>query len=426
MQTIVGVNAAGKSNLFDALLLLRATTQQDLMTAYGQGRGDIHEYFTQTVDDYAQGMTLEADLLLPHTVVDDWGERSRITFNRLTYSVAIRREDASSGRSSLAVQEEWLRPIQRKSDDWAKRFLRGDAKHWLPRIARGRSAFISTEGGSILLHPDGHGGRLTRAPGPTRSILSGVSNAEFPHALAAKQALGKIILLQLDPNRMRMPSSFDAPDTLTPSGENLAAVLARLDRDVPKSLRDITTETAAVVDGFADLSVDQDTARRLYTIRARHGGDQHSAQVLSDGTLRAIALAALKYDPLYGGTLLLEEPENGVHPGRLEKIASLLKALPSNLGAGDPDEWPRQVVVNTHSPKFMAEMMRENLALIVPVSALSNGQTTRRSRLIRIKDNPPVLPPHEGDGYIARHEVERMLETESLERAIASLRQASL
>lgn len=427
MQALVGVNAAGKSNVFDALLLLRQTAQQDLMSAFAAGRGDVQEYFTQTASSYADRMAIEVDLLLPHEVQDDWGEKASIKFNRLTYSIVIRRDTDPSGRMTLAVDHEELKPIKRGTDAWANSFLKKDTTRWLPSLKTGRFIpFISTsEDGGILLHQDGHGGKQVRAPGPTRSILSGVSNAEFPHALAAKQAISKVMLLQLDPIRMRNPSSFEAPDALTPAGDNLASVLARLDRDVPRSLRDITTETASVVQGFSGLRVEVDHTRRLYTIWAQQGEEEHSAQVLSDGTLRVIALAALKYDPLYGGTLLFEEPENGVHPSRLGRIASLLKALPSNLIKDDPYAWPRQVIVNTHSPKFMAEVMDEDLALVMPVSSIADRRKSRRSRLMPVKTNVMHLTDDESGAVAARHEVESMLETETLALARQNLQDAS-
>lgn len=427
MQALVGVNAAGKSNVFDALLLLGRTAQQDLMSAFAAGRGDVQEYFTQTASDYADQMTIEVDLLLPREVEDDWGEKARIKFNRLTYSIEVRRDTDASGRMTLAVEREELKPIKRNDDPWAKTYLAKDPKGWRPTLTGGRSApFISTnDSGDILLHQDRHGGKQTRAPRPTRSILSGVSNTEFPHALAAKQAISKVMLLQLDPIRMRNPSSFEAPDTLTPGGDNLAAALARLDRDVPRSLRDITTETTAVVQGFSGLRVEVDSTRRLYTIWARQGEEEHSAQVLSDGTLRVIALAALKYDPLYGGTLLFEEPENGVHPNRLGRIASLLKALPSKLSEDDPTAWPRQVIVNTHSPKFMAAVIDEDLALVAPVSAIAQGRKARRSRLMSVKTNRAPLTADESDAFVARHEIERILETETLALARQNLQAAS-
>lgn len=416
MQALVGVNAAGKSNVFDALLLLGRTAQQDLMSAFAAGRGDVQEYFTQTASDYADQMTIEVDLLLPREVEDDWGEKARIKFNRLTYSIEVRRDTDASGRMTLAVEREELKPIKRNDDHWAKTYLAKDPKGWRPTLTGGRSApFISTnDSGDILLHQDRHGGKQTRAPRPTRSILSGVSNAEFPHALAVKQALGRVTLLQLDPDRLRNPSSFDAPETLDPGGDNLASMLARLDRDAPRSLRDISTEVGAVVEGFGSLLVDKDDSHRRYTVWARQGDERHSAQVLSDGTLRLIALAALKYDPQYSGTLLFEEPENGVHPNRLGRIASLLWSIASDLTDNDSASWPRQVVVNTHSPKFMAEVVKANLALVRSVRFVASGQKTRRSRMLPVSAQAPLA---ESDRLVAMHEVKRILESETLRNA---------
>jgi AAA15 family ATPase/GTPase len=53
----------------------------------------------------------------------------------------------------------------------------------------------------------------------------------------------------------------------------------------------------------------------------------------------------------WGGSLLaFEEPENGVHPRRLELIAQLLLSMAS--------EQDRQVVVTTHSPLFCDAVLR--------------------------------------------------------------------
>ena len=417
MQVFVGVNAAGKSNVFDALLLLQRITQQDLMSAFVAGRGDIEEYFTRSADGYADQMTLSVELLLPHSIEDDWGTKAEIKFNRLRYTVVIERQSDQSGRMNLIVKREELAPIKRESDELARDIRRKGAAHWLPPLRGGRSIpFISTnDSGGTLLHQDGRGGKQTKPPGLTRSVLSGVSNAEFPHALAVKSALDRITLLQLDPSGMRTPSPFEAPDRLTPSGDNLAAVLARLGRGDKRALRNISTDVASIVSGFSDLRVDEDPQRRLYTLWARVGEESYSAQVLSDGTLRLIALVALKYDPSHGGTLLFEEPENGVHPQRLEQMASVLKELAAHLSTDDPMEWPRQVMVNTHSPQFMAKVIDSELMLVMPVGFIAQNRKARRSRLLPVKTaESPLL---EIDQFVARHEVERMLETDTLASA---------
>ena len=53
---VAGTNASGKSNLFDALMLLSRLAEKDLKTAFSEQRGDPMELFTQYDDlNYAKG-----------------------------------------------------------------------------------------------------------------------------------------------------------------------------------------------------------------------------------------------------------------------------------------------------------------------------------------------------------------------------------
>ena len=75
-----------------------------------------------------------------------------------------------------------------------------------------------------------------------------------------------------------------------------------------------------------------------------------STRIVSEGTLRALALCAIAVNPWGGSLLAFEEPENGVHPRRLELIAQLLLSLALEQG--------RQVVVTTHSPLFCDAVLK--------------------------------------------------------------------
>jgi hypothetical protein len=64
--------------------------------------------------------------------------------------------------------------------------------------------------------------------------------------------------------------------------------------------------------------------------------------------VRVLALCALTVNPWSGSLLAFEEPENGVHPRRLELIVELLASLAAE----------RQVIVTTHSPLFCDSVLR--------------------------------------------------------------------
>lgn len=77
-----------------------------------------------------------------------------------------------------------------------------------------------------------------------------------------------------------------------------------------------------------------------------------SSRIVSEGTLRVLALICVATNPWGGSLVAFEEPENGVHPRRIELIAEILGSLA--LGEGSD----RQVVLTTHSPLFCGSVMK--------------------------------------------------------------------
>ena len=94
-----------------------------------------------------------------------------------------------------------------------------------------------------------------------------------------------------------------------------------------------------------------------------------TARVLSDGTLRMLALATLKNDPQHRGVLCFEEPENGVHPSRLKNIAHLLQELATDFQDESQIDLPlRQLLVNTHSPTFISQTNISKVLLFADIA----------------------------------------------------------
>ena len=97
-----------------------------------------------------------------------------------------------------------------------------------------------------------------------------------------------------------------------------------------------------------DVNLD---ARGMLQFFIRQDGVEVSSRIVSEGTLRVLALCALSVNPWNGTLLAIEEPENGVHPRRVELIAKMLASLALDQA--------RQVVVSTHSPLFCDAVLRE-------------------------------------------------------------------
>lgn len=103
----------------------------------------------------------------------------------------------------------------------------------------------------------------------------------------------------------------------------------------------------------------------------KESGQLVSASQASDGTLLVLAYLSILYLPKPPRLLLVEEPENGIHPKRLRYIIEILRDL--------VDEQPHtQVVLTTHSPYVLDLFKPDEVTLC---TQLDNGEikTTRLS-----------------------------------------------
>jgi predicted ATPase len=125
-------------------------------------------------------------------------------------------------------------------------------------------------------------------------------------------------------------------------GEDIAPFLFRLLAEYPKYFDAVNRTLRSLIPSVEALSVDLDKRRGTLDIQVRQGGVDFSSRIVSEGTLRVLAICALAVNPWGGSLLAFEEPENGIHPRRLELIVDLLTSLAIVQG--------RQVIVTTHSP----------------------------------------------------------------------------
>ena len=105
---------------------------------------------------------------------------------------------------------------------------------------------------------------------------------------------------------------------------------------------------------------------------------------LSDGTLRYLCLLAILCDPEPPPLICIEEPELGLHPDILPKVADLLRAASERT----------QLIVTTHSD-ILVDAMTETPEAVV-VCSKQQGQTTdgtiEPGRPRRVAEEVPAGP----------------------------------
>lgn len=304
-------------------------------------------------------MRLAVEIFVERHIKDSWGAEAKLKYTRLRYELEIERRKDQQELERLYVTYESLTSIPRHDDHWIKRHKL--SSNWLPKITGGRSPFISTdtETQTISLHQDGRSGRKNSvAEKVERTVLSNVTDTEFPHAFAAREEMRQWKFLHLNPTNLRQPSPLISHPYLSPSGENLAATMARLQSIDPLLLNDISRDIANLVPGIIKIELERDEVQKRYIVWAvTQDGQRFSSRVLSDGTLRLLALTTLKHDPEYRGVLCFEEPENGVHPFRLKNLVQSLRDLTTDFATPEANHEPlRQLLINTHSPVLVSQL----------------------------------------------------------------------
>jgi predicted ATPase len=398
---IAGANAVGKSNLFDAILFLKALMESPIMDAAMAVRGDqgavsdIRHLFTQTSKGICLPIKIEVEMLVPSEGVDylDQPAEAKTTF--LVYRVELRYRppEEASPRPRIELVTETLDYV-----------TRGDARGHLPfkhsplwrnSVVKGRrtSPYISTEiikGKSeeeaesvsrvVKLHQDSSTGggraRVFQAEKLPRTVLSTVNAQESPTAVLARQEMLNWRLLQLEPTALRAPDGFDAPSQLAASGAHLPATLHRLSQQHDeRPLAEIANRLCELIDHVGQVRIDRDEKRELLTLLLTDRyGTELPAKALSDGTLRFLALASVEIDPTLTGLICMEEPENGIHPERIGAILSLLQDIAVDPQPSTGEDNPlRQVIINTHSPVVVSQVPDDTVIFAVPEQQAIQG-----------------------------------------------------
>jgi len=364
---IAGTNASGKSNLFDALRLLSSLAEQNLRSAFSTlNRGDLNELFTKYGDDwFADEMRFAVEMLLNRNVRDAWGSTEELKYTRLRYELVVRRFVNHNGIDDLEVAYEKLDTLKHKSDEWVKRIPVASREVWRPKVESRRGIYYMNtmeENGvpTVIVPQDGKQGKKRYFPliHASKTVLSSFETVDFPHILAAKEEMKSWRSLQLNPDDLRQPTSKKTgEDVISSSGRNLAAALFRIKQSDSYSLKEISRKLNSFLPAFVEVNVLDDRENNQFVIEVLgEDGRKFTSRVLSEGTLRFLALCILEQDELHTGLLCFEEPENGIHPFRIKAMLQLLKDLSVDLNDTYHEEFVpllRQVIVNTHSPAIV-------------------------------------------------------------------------
>ena len=168
--------------------------------------------------------------------------------------------------------------------------------------------------------------------------------------------------------KVKQTGDIDDNHFLRANAENLAAMLYLFKKVAPAHYEDIV-RTIRLVAPFFDQFILRPSPLNPQKIKLewlQKGSDTYfNASALSDGTLRFISLATLLLQPDLPPTILLDEPELGLHPYAIAILADLIISAATKS----------QLIVSTQSVTFVEEFAPEE---IIVVEHLQGESTFKR------------------------------------------------
>ncbi len=188
---------------------------------------------------------------------------------------------------------------------------------------------------------------------PETSVGPPLSPADVNAARRAREA----VVLRLDPDDLRKPAPlFSKAQPLwfrNERGQGLPALYdALLSRDIPAFLAIARRFTELFPTVKALRMVNPDEGHKTLGLTLTDGTEV-GPEEMSEGMLYWLAFAVIEYlNPV--GILLIEEPENGLHPSRIAEVMRILREVSKRT----------QVVMATHSPLIINELQPEEVTIV--------------------------------------------------------------
>ena len=360
LTVLIGANAAGKSNVVEGLRLLSWIAAGNRLASIRNALQEKEHAIRGNVSDL--GFRPErAFSLACLTDASDWDNYSIKLEVRDDDELHIADERLTgTGRASFAPLFEVVTPSQGALGDMSvayNNFARGGRK---PQIACSDQMAVLCQLMSSARFYSGHKKAQKEIPATTSRF---------------HQQLSTITWLDPRPSLMRA-YSFKTERRLTGSGANLSGALYNLceteetRHDLLEFVRALPEQDIKAID-----FIETPRGEVMVTLTETFGGSSttYDATLLSDGTLRVLAIAAALLSA-EDRLVVIEEIDNGVHPSRAERLLDHMSRLAKTRNL--------RVLISSHNPALLDALPDDATPHVVCCYRSHDGS----SQLIRLKD----------------------------------------
>jgi energy-coupling factor transporter ATP-binding protein EcfA2 len=387
LTMLIGANASGKSNLIEALQLIswlaRGRRLGDVPFAVEKGELHVRGLPRDLFRDPKQPLAFQATI---HGGETD--RRFRLELSHQAADLRIRgeelREDAQGDVPLYRVEA----PAAAGSNDLAvayNNFARGGKK---PRITCVDQQLVLSQ----LLTPARFGKEHAR------------SQKVIPKAAAETQrTFERVLILDPVPSRMRA-YSFPTDPVLRNDGSNLSGVLFSLCQSKKRKGALLELVRSIPEQDIEDIRfIETPRGEQMVELVETFAQSPRSveAALLSDGTLRVLAVSAALLSAPEGSLVVIEEVDNGIHPSRAGDLLSDLRQIAEDRSL--------RVLLTTHNPALLDALPAETVPNVV---FCYRDPKTGASRLDRLQDVP------EYPGLVAQGPLGSLLTANTIDRFI--------
>ncbi len=371
LTLLIGANASGKSNALEGLRLLswmaRGQRLSDILSRLSDTELNLRGLVTDLGYDgsptFSLGCSLDDDKITP------W-QHLTVTLSHDEQGICVVDEKITHPGATFPLYQVAEPANNCYSHDLRvayNNFARGGRK---PQVVCQNQQAVFTQ----LTTP----ARFERGHSKAQQIIPQVTQI-------FRQTLEQILFLDPRPNLMR-GYSFMINKTLQGDGSNLSSVLYDLCAEQKQKeavldfVRALPEQDIRDID-FVSTPRSEVMVRLIESFANRE--KERDAPVLSDGTLRVLAVAAAVLSAQAGSVVVIEEIDNGVHPSRARMLLeNLLKAAQNRR---------LQVLLTTHNPALLDALPLEAIPNVVACYRDPQGGDSRLMRLSEMSQYPELI-----------------------------------